>query len=128
VAAPPLRFTARWLDAPPPPRDDLLSRLCADVGDVPEISEAWLVRQLVTPEGGQAHEEAALAIAFDTESEPEPRELAPFIARLSQQRSVRELGVHRWIHVNDAIRAKVERHGLRVYTQSTPPPRHIGAY
>lgn len=113
----PRRSTLRWLDAPPMPSDELLGRLRAELATVPELAEAWLVRQLQTPEGGESREQLSLALRFAGD-EPEPATTVEWIAQLSGQPAVRELGVRSWVFVNDGIREKTERSGVKVYERA----------
>lgn len=110
----PRRSTVRWLDAPPIPSEEVLVRLRAELDGVPEIVEAWLVRQLQTPEGGEGEEQLCLAIAFAGEA-PEPATTVEWIAELAGKPAVRELGVRTWVWVNGGIREKTERSGVKVY-------------
>jgi hypothetical protein len=78
------------------------------------------VSNLVTPAGGGEAQETAVALAFDPNANSEPVDAVELVAQLTACASVRNLGVGSWLLVNDAIRAKTERHGLKVFSRSTP--------
>jgi hypothetical protein len=112
----------QWLEAPSPPPEPLLESFRAELLGVPEIAEAWLVHQLVTPEGGEQHEQTCVALALDAGDDPPPEQVAEYIARLTTQPSVRALGVRSWILVNAAIRPRTEEYGLKIYSRPAPTP------
>jgi hypothetical protein len=70
----------------------------------------------VTSDGEQPHDEIACALAVHG-VEPGSDAGAELIASLAASlRSVLPIGS--WIFVNDAIRDKTERHGIRVFSRT----------
>ena len=106
----------RSLDVPPLPPEDLLDDIRSALTDFPQISEAWLLREEVTPVGGAPCVELSVALAFRDQPNPDALEATEVIGALSARGSVRSLGVASWTLVNEGIRDTTERHGVRIYT------------
>jgi hypothetical protein len=106
-----------WLDAPPPPDDAALEELREVLREHHQVGEAWLVRQLITPAEGDAHEVTAVALTVDSATDAPSRASIELVAELSRATN-QALNVHNWIFVNDNIRAKTEQHGLKIYSRS----------
>ena len=106
-----------WLDAPAPPDAAALEELCEVLGDHHQVGEAWLVRQLITPAEGDAHEVTAVALTVDSATDAPSPASVELVAELSRATNP-ALNVHNWIFVNDDIRVKTERHGLKIYARS----------
>jgi len=117
-AQPPRSSIVRWLDAPALPPEAVLTDLRSALAANPEVVEAWLVRQLVTPIGQDPREQLSIALYF--ENGAEPREgVGEILASLMQRPPPEPLGIRSAIIVNDGIRAKTERQGLRIYARSS---------
>jgi hypothetical protein len=115
-AKPPRSSTLRWLDAPALPPEAVLTDLRSALAANPGVVEASLVRQLVASTGQEPREQ--LSIALYSENGAEPREgVAEILASLMQRPPLEPLGIGSAIIVNDGIRAKVEREGLRIYAR-----------
>jgi hypothetical protein len=113
----PRSHQVEWLDTPSLPDDATLEELREVLRQHHQIGEAWLVRNLITPAGGDAHEVTAIALNVDSATDAPSPASADLVAELS--RAVNPaLSVYNWIFVNDGIRAKTEQHGLKVYCRS----------
>jgi hypothetical protein len=108
----------RWLDAPPQPSEATFAAIRAALHAHPVIREAWLLRHHVTPDEGDPYEQTAVAIATEPSIEPTALTTVTLIADVST--ACRDaLGAHSWIFVNEGIRAKTEKHGLKIYERTT---------
>jgi hypothetical protein len=107
----------KWLDAPGPPDDATLEELREVLRQHRHVAEAWLVRNLITPAGEDAHVVTAIALSVDSATDPPSPASANLVAELSDAVNP-ALNVRNWIFVNDGIRAKTEQHGLKVYSRS----------
>lgn len=117
--AQPHSSSIRWLDAPNPPEDSVLDRLSEVFEQQTTIREAWLLRLHVTPSNEEPREETAIAVAIDHAADPASRAGAELIAALTVSlRAVIDVGS--WIFVNDGIREKTDRQGLKVFPPRTP--------
>jgi hypothetical protein len=86
--------------------------------------DAWLVKQAVAAGVGEEHEQVALALALDA-SDADPRRAADVLAALKRA-SLRSLGIHDAILVNESIRSATEQHGIKVYSaRSRAAPRGV---
>jgi hypothetical protein len=110
------RQRLRWLDPPTPPSQKVLDGLAALLASFPQVTDAWLVRQAATTDRGEEHEQLSLALALDASGD-DPHRAAEVLAALTKRRSLRSLGVHNAILVNESIRSATEQHGLEVYSR-----------
>jgi hypothetical protein len=107
----------QWLDRPSEPDAASLTRIREALEGQQDVREAWLVATRVTPDGQEPHEEMACAVTVTDAVEPTSLAGAELIASLaSSLRGVFPIGS--WIFVNDGIREKTERHGLRIFSRT----------
>jgi hypothetical protein len=108
----------QWLHSPARPSEATLEQLREVFGRRDEIREAWLLRHRVTPDRGDPHEETAVAMVVEGVTEPPSHATVELVAELLDAlRPVLDVGS--CIFVNNAIRPKTERHGVKVFQRSS---------
>jgi hypothetical protein len=70
-----------------------------------QVSDAWLLREAVTPTGGETYEELSITVAFRDRPEPDLEDGVEVIAGLLERESMRSLDIRSWTAVNEKIRA-----------------------